>query len=99
MVGDFNVALEGEGTNSGINNTLLIELLHEIIAKNHLVDIAVKTNNNKHTLYHRVSSGQSSRIDNIFNSVSRGKVVFYSTSFIFLSNILGSHAQPTTPTV
>jgi 1,4-dihydroxy-2-naphthoate octaprenyltransferase len=91
MAGDFNVALEGEGTNSGINNTLLIELLHDIIAKNHLVDTAAKTNNNKHTLYHRVSSGQSSRIYNILWGLL--------DLLYFLSNILGSHAQPTTPTV
>jgi hypothetical protein len=101
MVGDFNVALEGEGANSGINNTLLtFQLLHEIIAKNHLVDIAVKTNNNKHTLNHRDSSGQSSRIDYIFSSMPMGKVVFYLTSFIFYHTyVLESHAQPTTPTV
>jgi hypothetical protein len=77
MTADFNIALEEEGTNRGINNKwLTFELLHEIIAENHLVDVRHHMNKNQHTWYCRDSSVQSSCINYIFSSAYRESVFF-----------------------
>jgi exonuclease III len=64
VAGDFNIGMEEEDTNSGINKKpLTTALLQTLLQDYHLVDIGAQLNNKSHTWFRRDSSGQSSRID------------------------------------
>jgi hypothetical protein len=84
VVGDFNVGMEEEDTNSGINKKpLTTALLQTLIQDHHLTDIGAQLNNKSHTWFRRDSSGQSSRIDYLLSSIPMGSAHYRTTFSIF----------------
>jgi endonuclease/exonuclease/phosphatase family metal-dependent hydrolase len=84
VAGDFNVGMEEEDTNSGINKKpLTTALLQTLLQDYHLVDIGAQLNNKSHTWFRRDSSGQSSRIDYLLSSIPMGTAQYKTTFSIF----------------
>jgi hypothetical protein len=70
MAGDFNAVLSPEDSSSEhVTKKRTTELLLEIIAENHLIDMASLTNKKQHTWYRRNNNKISSRLDLILTNL------------------------------
>ncbi len=70
MAGDFNAVLSSEDSSSEhVTKKRTTELLKEIIAENHLIDMASYTNKKQHTWYRRNNNKISSRLDLILTNL------------------------------
>jgi hypothetical protein len=70
MAGDFNAVLSSEDSSSEhVPKKRTTELLKEIIAENHLIDMASHTNKKQHTRYRRNNNKISSRLNLILTNL------------------------------
>jgi exonuclease III len=104
MAGDFNAVLSPEDSSSEhVTKKRTTELLLEIIAENHLIDMATLMNKKQHTWYRRNNNKISSRLDLILTNLPIVRPRYSISITIFdhtwVQASFGQAKQATTPSM